>query len=83
MHVINLIIQRKDESKEKKKLHTILRFQNPVICQKYSLKEHTFFLGLTEEKSKKKLGTGSREKNGFKMYHLPQWSDHRMKRGGK
>lgn len=56
MHVINLIIQRKDESKGKKKLHAILRFQNPVICQKYSLKEHTFFLGLTEKKVKKSWG---------------------------
>lgn len=56
MHVINLITQRKDESKEKKKLRAILGFQNPVICQKYSLKEHIFFLGLTEKKKKKSWG---------------------------
>lgn len=69
------------KAREKKKLRAILGFQNLVICQKYSLKEHIFFLGLTEKKKKKKLGTGGREKNGFKTYHLPQWSDHRIKRG--
>lgn len=36
MQVINLITQSKDESKRKKMLCAILRFQNLAICQKYA-----------------------------------------------
>lgn len=61
MQVINHITQSKDESKKKKKATHRTQVSKFSHLSETFLKEHTFFLGLTEKKTKPKKSRESRQ----------------------